>query len=227
MRFPVIRGIIRRRLLINFRVDVEVASRPLTPPFLMRFIVFDFLCLALFAHVGKSAEQDSPFDFSISAPRTWSMSELSVISDAVKRLDDQTLKAILRGAQPAVLLLRYPPSLYTGLNPSVKVLISETPDTTPAELLAISRDAMKKVMTDYNVEEKIHATKINGILAASMAGSFTMKYADGKSYPTLGRVWAIKRGRFIYVLGTSGPTNPSPELQKDFDFIISTFRFTR
>jgi hypothetical protein len=113
------------------------------------------------------------------------------------------------------------------LNPSVKVLISETPNATPAELLSISRDILKKVMPDYNVEEEIHTTTINGIPAVSMADSFTMKYANAKSYPTLGRVWAIKRGRFIYVLGTSGPKNPSPELQRDFDLIISTFRFTR
>lgn len=33
MRFPIIHGLIRRRLLINFRVDAEVMSRFLPPPF--------------------------------------------------------------------------------------------------------------------------------------------------------------------------------------------------
>jgi hypothetical protein len=86
---------------------------------------------------------------------------------------------------------------------------------------------MKKVLPDYNLEEEIHATAINGIPAASMAASYTMKYSGGETHPTLARIWAMKRGRFIYIIGTSGPKNPPPELQKDFDLIISTFRFTR
>ncbi len=36
MRLPIIRGLIRRRLLINFRVDAEVASRLLPPPFRLK-----------------------------------------------------------------------------------------------------------------------------------------------------------------------------------------------
>lgn len=36
MRLPVIRGLIRRRLLINFRIDSDVASRLLPPPFRLK-----------------------------------------------------------------------------------------------------------------------------------------------------------------------------------------------
>jgi hypothetical protein len=179
-------------------------------------------------HADTLVPDDSPTDFSISAPRTWTAAGPEVVAEAIHRFATGDLKKILEGARPVpvVTFFRYPPNEYTGENPSVKVLISETPEVSPSQLLAISRDVESKVFVDYKIESDVRTTEINDIPGATMAASFTSKYSNGRSYPTLARVWAIRRGRFMYVIGTSGPENPSKDLQKDFDFITSSFHFT-
>ena len=195
-------------------------------PTLMRIAIFPILLFAIVAHADEPAEKVSPFDFSISGPRTWSVASQSVVTNSLNRIEDKDLKELLRGTRPVVTLCRYPPNEHTGENPSIKVFISETPDTSPSDLLAMAREVEKKALPDYKIEEDVHTTTVNGIPAATMSAAFTSKYANGKSYPTLARVWAIRRGQFMYVIGASGPRNPPPELQRDFDLIMATFRFT-
>ena len=147
----------------------------------------------------------------------------------MKRIDPsqkETKELMLKGSQPVVSLFRYPPDEFVGLNPSVRVYISESPDRRPADLLAAARDFQKKLFPDFKVVEDVREIALAGQQAATFAASFTSKYAGGESYPTLSRAWAVKRGTFMYVIGSSGPQDPPAELERDFKMIISSFRFT-
>ncbi len=56
MRLPTIHGLIRRRLLINFRVDAAVAARLLPPPFRLKLhdgFGIASICLIRLEHVRR------------------------------------------------------------------------------------------------------------------------------------------------------------------------------
>ena len=189
------------------------------------------LSLLLYSAVGRSSDSGgstSPFDFRIAAPLTWNARDPSDAIETLKRVEltDPRLQEALKGTRPVVSLSRYRPGEHVGLNPSVHVYVSKTGDISAAQLLRTARDTESKILSDYKIVEDVTTTDINGLQAATYSVTFTTKYKNGMSYRTFSRTWAIQGGPFMYIIGASGPEDPAPELQNDFNAIISTFRFT-
>jgi len=173
-----------------------------------------------------------PTGFQIKRPVGWSyLGDAEALNKKVpRRLSDAELDKLL-GARKAldlvqIALHREP---FDGLNPSIQVAfhrLESLASASPIDALAPIAAQLKQQFPDLEVIDAPQSATIGGRPGARMKARYTATL-DGKSYPTLSRIWIAPRGDFAFVIGMSGPATGPEVSEAHFASCLASIRIMK
>ncbi len=158
--------------------------------------------------------------FSVTKPSSWNFASAEQIAEHQSgvRYPDKELEEMVRtrARTPLVVLLKHPQP-FEGINPSVQISIrplGPLSGTGALELMANIVPTMQRGMGDFTFIDKMQETKVSGFPAAYMKAAFTAASPQGGEFKSLIRLWLVPRGRVVFMIGMSGPSE-GPDISED------------
>ena len=199
------------------------------------FITLITLLPAMAAEKGNSKQDKDTFrsptaGFSITKPNGWVFATTDQIATnrANVRLKDKELEEQMRqrASAPLIAIMKHEEP-YDDLNPSVQVLLrplGQLEGRSALELMNIVIPSMQRAMVDFQFVEEIRETVVGGQKAAYTKSKYTVSNAEGRTFPTLSRLWLIPRGKFMFMLSMSGHQEGLDVSEKEFAEILKSIK---
>lgn len=166
--------------------------------------------------------------FTITKPESWvfATTEQIATNRASVRLKDKELEEQLkqRASTPLIAIMKHQEP-YDDINPSVQVLLrplGQLEGKSPLELMNILIPSMQRAMVDFQFVEEIRETVVCGQKAAYAKSKYTVTNTEGRTFPILGRLWVIPRGKFMFMLSMSSPQEGADVSEKEFAEILKS-----
>jgi hypothetical protein len=192
---------------------------------------FAILLLLIVASSGPVSAQErftnQTAGISLVPPAGWQVvSVQSVMENRGKlRLPDAQLQAgIQRATAPLFVFAKYPEP-YTGLNPTVQIVLRPKPASlgnSPTAILQASISTLQRAFPDYRQIEPVRSATVGGKAAAYMKAAYTLTAASGRTYPVMARTWLVPRGGVMFLIGMSGTTEGVDVADVDFARVVDT-----
>jgi hypothetical protein len=158
--------------------------------------------------------------FRIAKPASWHFLTAQQVADnrAVARLKDEEMDKLIRerASAPLVAIGRHQEP-YDALNPTIQVIFRPAGDLAgkpPTALLEFVLSTLKSAMADFELVGSVDSVQVGGRPAASARARYTLKNPAGEAFPVLARMWVVPRGKFLFLVGMSGPPE-GPELSEE------------
>jgi len=187
------------------------------------------------AEKGNSSQDEDTFrsptaGFSITKPKGWvfATNDQIVTNRAHVRLKDKELEEQIRqrASAPLIAILKHKEP-YDDLNPSVQVLLrplGQLEGKTPLELMNIVIPSIQRAMVDFQFVDEIRETIVGGQKAAYTKSKYTVSNSEGRTFPTLSRLWLIPRGKFMFMLSMSGHQGGPDVSETEFAEILKSIK---
>ena len=176
--------------------------------------------------------RDAELGFSITKPSDWVFipDETLKADHNTLRLSDTELEQLAKrnANAPLVVFTRYPEP-YPTLNPSASVTLVTMPmeKMPPKYALSLSTEMTKQAYPDLEVVEPVRDHEVDGIQGAYIRVKYTVAFADGQEFPTLVRMWIVPRGKIMFVINMTSPTEGSDLSEEAFQEILKSIKIAR
>ena len=157
----------------------------------------------------KKVFYDESSGISITIPEGWKKLSPKMLIETRQsvKLSDKDLEKMIKENPdaPLVVILKYPEP-YPTLNPMVTVSKKYIPikGIPPKDILHMNIEVFKRGYPDFTYVDEIQDTNVDGINSAYTKVNFTWTDGDRK-FPTTTRLWLVPRGKFMIIIGMSGP----------------------
>lgn len=172
------------------------------------------------AETSAAPEQGPParefyskaFGFGITKPEGWYLIAESILKEDRNtiRLNDAELDRLARENPnfPLVVFTRYQEPFPT-LNPSISVSVAFLPveGVPPKDALTMSTEISRMAFPDLVVVDPVRDETVSGLQGAYTQVTYTAMFADGKKFPTRVRMLTVPRGKIMFVIGMTGPSD--------------------
>lgn len=166
------------------------------------------------AVVGFSLRKPPSWRF---GPTAWGAARL----DQLEFKDDEFAALVLQNAtEPLVVVVKYDDTI-DALSPVFRATfrpLGELSHLRPEQIADLLIPQFRESLADFSVVRGVSPTEISGHPAAHFASSFTVDDLTGTTHPIVTETWMVKRGDYVFILGTSAPSqDPSHE---EFEAIL-------
>jgi len=208
-----------------------------------KFLVFLLVFLinvlpAIAAEKGKTENNEDTFrnptaGFSITKPKGWvfATTEQIATNRANVRLKDKELEEQMRqrASAPLIAIMKHVEP-YDNLNPSAQVLLrplGQLEGKSALELMNIIIPSTQRAMVDFQFVEEIQERVVGGQKAAYAKSKYTVTNAEGRTFPTLSRLWLIPRGKFMFMISMSGTQEGEDVSEREFAEILKSIKIDK
>jgi hypothetical protein len=167
-----------------------------------------------------------PFSFSIGAPLTWKLVPATFPTEEYKIHNENLIDVVAdRKRLPIVRIAKPVPDNRT-ISPAVQVFVELAEGQTPVRFLTHASKSAALGFADFQIAHEPEEITLHGLKAAYIETTFTVEYSRERRFPTLSRLWAIPRGKLMFVIAASGQPDDLKALDNDIKLILTTVRFT-
>lgn len=143
----------------------------------------------------------------ITRPAGWHTGTVAQVqaNRARTKLSDPELEVALatRAAMPLIVFTKYEEP-HPGLNPSIQITLRHGLPGSPVELLGNALAVMRRGFPDLTIVEPVRQTTVDGLPAAQVRVTYTLKTHTGLTARVSSRLWLVPRGALMFLIGMSG-----------------------
>ena len=164
---------------------------------------------------------------SLTPPAGWSvvsMQEVMQNRSKVRLPDSQLQAGLQRATAPLFAFAKYPEP-YTGLNPTVQIVLRPSPATAgaaPTAILSAATQTLQQLYPDFRFVDPIQNAVVSRMPAAYMKATYTLRTQQGNAHRILSRMWLVPRGAYMFLIGMSGPTEGADVSERDFTSALAS-----
>jgi hypothetical protein len=168
---------------------------------------------------------------SIEPPPGWhtaTVSQMAENREKIRLSDAELEKAVKAQATPALFAFMKHPEPYDNINPSISIILRPAPPSlgSATQLLDLAVGGLKGVHKDFTIVEPTREVTVGGLPGAGARVSYTLRTTEDAEYKVLARMWAVKRGSFLILVGMSGAQEGADVAEEEFATALASLRIT-
>jgi hypothetical protein len=168
----------------------------------------------------------APFSFHIGAPLTWKLLPASFPIEKYELQNKNLFKMVETETNVPIIRIVKPVAGNGTISPAVQVFVESSEGQSPVEFLASTEASAEVGFQNFQLVQKPTVTNLNGAPAAYTESTFVTVYPGARRFDTLSRVWAIPRGKMMFVISISGQPDDLKALDNEVRMILGTVKFT-
>jgi hypothetical protein len=204
----------------HFRETITPDRRAFVP-----VSIFVFLVAFPFNAAAQERVHHAGAGISVTPPATWREATLAEVQSNRERvrLSDPELQHALatRSALPLFAFTKYPEP-HRGLNPSIQITLRSSLAGPPTELLRAALQTMRRAFPDFQIVSAAQPIELAGWPAAHTRATYTLKAETGEAFRVMSRLWLVKRGPLMFLIGMSGSVSGEDTCEAEFAAALSS-----
>jgi hypothetical protein len=197
----------------------------LRQPRALSALIFVALIANPFAASAQERIDHPAAGISLQRPAGWhdaTLAQIQANRERVRLSDPELQKALeTRSAMPVFAFAKYAEP-YSGLNPSVQVMLRPRLSGTPTHLLSTAIEQMRRAFPDFRPIVPVQAAKVGAWPGAHVMGTYTLKSEAGERFRVLTRLWLVPRDKMMFLIGMSGTEAGADVCDEEFASVLAS-----
>ena len=116
---------------------------------------------------------------------------------------------------------------HPGLNPSIQITLRQGLPGTLVQLLGNALAVMRRGFPDLTIVDPVRQTTVDGLPAAQVRLTYTLKTHTGISARVSSRLWLVPRGALMFLIAMSGSETGADVCEAECASALKSLSITR